>query len=418
MRRILTLLAAVFVLAAAMSQTLSATNATAGLCAGPGVHYLTIQAAVTAVQGTTGATVNVCPGTYTEQVVITANLTLKGVSASNQGAALVTAPPTGMVAVGGVTDVYYGTPVAAQILVNAAGATVNIENLALDGSNNRISGCSPTLAGIYYNNSSGTVSHNDVLNEVQDYADSGCQSGLGIYVQSSGSGTSTVAISSNHVENYQKNGITARQSGTTATISGNTVIGQGVTSGAAENSIEIAFGATGSITGNTVSADEYATPSAAAAAGILVYQGKGVTITKNNVSNTQTGIGVYSVNSGDADNATITGNIVAATHTYDGIDVCSSNNTISGNTINGSDEAGIHLDSTCTGAGPSINDNVNTNTINGACAGILIGSGSGSVGTGNKYYNATTLVLTGTDSCATPLVQRNEKARGIRPVQP
>jgi hypothetical protein len=342
-------------------------------------------------------------------VVITGNLTLKGVSGSNHGAAVITAPGTGMVG-SSVMDVYTAVPVAAQILVNASGASVTIDNVTVDGSNNGISSCSPELVGIFYQNSSGTVTRTNVLNEVYDPADDGCQGGQGIYVQSSGGGSSTVAITYNNVENYQKNGIVARQPFSTANINNNTVTGQGVTSGAAENSIEIAFGATGSITYNTVSADEYIDAATASAAGILVYQGYGVTISHNTVSNTQTGIGVYPVSPGDSDSASITYNNVSSTHTYDGIDVCSNFNTVGHNTVNGSDEAGIHLDSSCTGA--SVGDTVSGNTINGACAGILVGSGSSTPGA-NTFYNAATLVLTGTDTCATPLIRQNGKAKAL-----
>ena len=97
-----------------------------------------------------------------------------------------------------------------------------------------------------------------MLNEVLGAGLTGCQAGLGIFVQSGGGGTSTVSITSNNVENYQKNGITGNEVGTTVTITGNTVIGQGPTSGAAENSIQIGFGATGTITGNTVGSDVWA----------------------------------------------------------------------------------------------------------------------------------------------------------------
>lgn len=359
-------------------------------------RYTTIQQAVNSVPA--NSTIDVCPGTYPEQVTIPNALTLIGVSATNQGAAVITAPAGGMQG-SSVMDAYTNVPVAAQILVDASGASVTINNITVDGSNNGITSCTPELVGIFYQNSFGTVTHSNVLNENTPAAN-GCQSGQGIYVQSSG-GSSNVSITNNHVENYQKNGIVARQPGSIATISANTVVGQGVTSGAAENSIEIAFGATGTVTSNTVGSDEYSDPNVGTGAGILVYQAAHVTVTKNTVSDTQTGIGVYPVSGNDSDFASITNNLVSATHVFDGIDVCSSNNTITGNTVNGSDEAGVHLDSACTGA--STNNVVNNNTINGACAGFLVGTGSGSVGTGNKYYSAATLVMSNSDTCTPPL---------------
>jgi parallel beta-helix repeat protein len=78
--------------------------------------------------------------------------------------------------------------------------------------------------------------------------------------------------------------------------------------------------------------------------------------------------------SGSADGGTIDANKITATHIFDGLDVCSSSNTVTGNTIFGSDEAGIHLDSSC---GAVANNKVRANTINNACAGVMVGTGAG-----------------------------------------
>ena len=380
-----------------------------------GIHFTTIQAAVTASPA--GTTINICPGVYPEQVTISSAMTLIGLSSvsANQGAAVITAPAGGIVQ--NATSLSSGNPIAAQILVQSNGGSVTINNLTVDGGSSLITGCAPNLIGIYYQNSSGTITHSNVLNQALTPDLNGCQSGLGIFVQSGSGGTSNVTVSSNNVQNYQKNGITANEVGTSAKITGNTVIGQGLTSGAAENSIQIAFGATGVIQANTVGSDDYVDPTTAAAAGILVYASKSVSIVKNNVSNTQLGISVDSQNPGDADGAGITGNTVSMTHAYDGIDACSSHNTISSNIVSGSDEAGIHLDGLCTGA--SIGNSVTANTINGACAGILSNSASGNTISGNKFYNAGTLVLTGSDACTPPLrpVKRSGPS-ALKPARP
>ncbi len=108
-----------------------------------------------------------------------------------------------------------------------------------------------------------------------------------------------------------------------------------------------------------------------AAAGLLVYASPNVAIKTNNVSNTQYGIAIVGDPTlGAADVATVTSNTVSLTHLYDGIDLCSNTNTATG----GSDESGIHLDDTCTGA--STGNTVTSNKINSACAGILSGPGS------------------------------------------
>src|SRR5579862_708966 len=346
------------------TQVASAAPVIVGTCKS-GVQFATIQSAINASPA--GTTINVCPGLYPEQIVINKALILKGFSSGNQGAAIITAPPGGIVQ--NTTSLSSGYPIAAQVLVQSGTGLVTISDMTVDGNNNQIS-CSPDLIGIYYQNSSGTITRDAVLNEVMTN-DTGCQGGLGIFVQSGGTGSSNVSITFNHVENYQKNGITGNEVGTAVTITGNTVIGQGPTTGAAENSIQIGFGATGSISSNTVSSDVWAPDTfgdpADAAAGLLVYDSANVIISKNNVSATQFGIAVVGDGAFSADHATLTNNTVSATHIFDGIDLCNNSNTVMNNVVNGSDEAAIHIDGSCGGSSGSI---VKSNTINSACAGI------------------------------------------------
>lgn len=141
-----------------------------------------------------------------------------------------------------------------------------------------------------------------------------------------------------------------------------------------------------------------------AAAGILVYASPNVIVKSNNVSQTQYGIAIVSdPDFGAADNAQVTSNTVSTTHLYDGIDQCSNNNTASLNTINGSDEAAVHVDNTCSNHSTGNNNTVNKNKINSACAGVLVGPGTSgnAIGT-NTYYNTVTLKLTGIDTCTPP----------------
>ena len=384
------------------------------------VHFATIQLEVNAVPG--GSTIDICPGNYPEQVVINKNLTLQGVADGGLDAAVIVAPGGGLLQ--NTSSLATGNSIAAQILVQAPATSVKVSNLTVDGSNNGITGCGPNPIGIYYQNASGAVSRASVLNEVLGAGLTGCQAGLGIFVQSGGGGTSTVSIASSNVENYQKNGITGNEVGTTVTIKGNTVIGQGPTSGAAENSIQIGFGATGTISGNTVGSDVWAPDvfgdTGDAAAGLLVYASQNVTITSNNVNNTQYGIALAGdPSNGSADHNVVTKNTVSATHLYDGIDLCGSNNTASSNIINGSDESGVHIDDTCTGSAAS--DTAAFNTINSACAGILIGpSASSPTTSSNTYYNVGTLQLSGTDTCTPALkpVKKTVVAKALSAARP
>jgi parallel beta-helix repeat protein len=397
-------------------------------------QYPTIQQAVSSVPA--GATVGVCPGTYPEQVVITRNLTLKGLLTSSGSGATVVAPVTGIVA--NASSLASGSPIAAQVLVQGA-AKVNISNLSVNGANSQINGCAPDLVGILYQNASGTINQVSVVNETLDSPDLiGCQSGLGIYVQSgilnTVSGTSTVKVTDSLVEDYQKNGITGNEQGTTLTVTGSYLVGHGSTTGAAENGIQFGFGATGSATTTTVTGDVWApdtfSDTGDAAAGILIVGSQSVSLTSNNVSNNQYGI-VTQDDLADgfiADHTLIKSNKVSGTHLFDGIFVCNNSSTIQSNTIFSSDESGIHIDSDpddgCNGTGNGII--VSANVINTACTGILGNLSNNTIGT-NTYYNVGSLNNPG-NTCEnvnpavvkasqTKPLAKNHTSRMVRPVR-
>jgi hypothetical protein len=380
-----------------------------GGCRNGLTSFATIQAAVTAASP--GTTILVCPGTYPEQVMIDKPLTLAGVQSGTADAAVIAAPAGGVVS--NTTSLASGNPIAAQVAVTGT-ANVHISNLTIDGANNGMSGCTGvTLVGLYYRNASGTVQHMAVANQALTGDSIGCQTGLGIYVESGNGETSVVTISHNHVHNYQKNGITGNELGTVVTISNNTVVGQGPTNGAAENSIQVGFGAVGSITSNTAADDIWApdtiSDSADAASGILVFASSNVKLTGNTVSNTQFGIAFVSdPTAGPADGGTITGNQVSATRIFDGIELCGSSNVAQRNTINGSDEAAVHIDSSC---GAVANNVVSRNTINDACAGIMVGTAAGPNAIGrNTFFNVRQTMVTA-DQCAPPLNSAQIRAR-------
>jgi hypothetical protein len=151
----------------------------------------------------------------------------------------------------------FGNPVAAQIFVQ--NATVSISHLTVDGTGNLLAGCGgPTLEGIYFQNSSGTITDDVVRNQFQtDFVDyGGCQNGLAINVESL-TNSSVVTVSNNSVRAYQKNGITATGAATgpgspgpVVTITANYIVGLGATAmnwpgGAAENGVQVGFGASG-----------------------------------------------------------------------------------------------------------------------------------------------------------------------------
>ena len=396
------------------SASLFATNTTVGSCPGPGFHYSTIGMAL--LHTTVGGTVSVCPGTYPEQVNITQAVTVKGVAGSGTDAAVIV-PPAGGIAVNGA-DIF-GNPVAAQIFVANSGS-VTISHLTVDGTGNNLNGCVvTTLEGIYFQNTSGTITDNAVRNQYQsDYADyGGCQNGLAINVESTTS-NNTVSVTYNSVRAYQKNGITATGAATgpgslgpDVTISNNYIVGMGATAmnwqgvylsqgTAAENGVQIGFGARGSVSTNTVNdniwGQDTSSDTGDAASGILIYSSDGITVSGNNVGSAQFGIvTVTDPTYGPADDTTISSNKVAGTQLFDAIDVCSNSNTVHSNTVYGSTESGVHVDDSC---GTGNNNTVTSNIVNEACAGILLGTGTGNTTSPNTYNNVVNTTLAG-DVC-------------------
>jgi parallel beta-helix repeat protein len=381
-----------------------------GTCVSP--SFATIQAAVNAVPA--GSTVNVCPGTYPEQVSINKRLTLQGIASGTLNQAVVTAPAGGIVA--NTFSLATAYPIAAQIYVHDTARAVAISNLTVDGSgNNGLTACGvPNLVGIYYQDATGSI-RNVVTRNQTSVPPNGCAqgTGMGIFVQSGislmtqAAGTSTVTVQNSSVHDFQKNGITGNEVGTALTVSSNEVRGLGPTNGASENGVQLGFGATGRVNGNTIIDEIWAPDTSAdsgdAATGILIFDVAGASVVNNHVGNTQFGIAVAGDTNGEADDATITGNTLDGTLIFDGINVCgSSGGTISGNVVSGSTQSGIHLDGTCSGV-TSGGTNATGNTINEACAGILDGT-TGNTISANTFFNTTNTVLDG-DVC--PVVGEN-----------
>jgi hypothetical protein len=404
--------------------------------------FNTIQSAVSASRAAT--TIQICPGTYTEQVAIDKNLTLEGVAGTTQDAVVIVPPAGGLVAntldfdntciVNGVPTCPNGFPTAAQILV-VDSAVVSISNLTVDGTGsngNGVAGCGPPdVVGILFQNASGTVNHVAVRNQLVDgNTISGCQAGLGIFVQTATSFTSTVTVENSSVHNYNKNGITGNDPGTKLTVTGNYVQGSGPASGvAAQNGIQLGFGATGKINNNTVIDNLYTDPAVAAASDILLYDSAEyalpvITVSDNTVGNSQLPIGLETL--GDdggylGDGVTVSGNKVFGTGTYDAIDVCTNGNMVTGNTIVNTANSGVHFDDGCGayfgGITGTDNDATGNTIVESECAGLLDdwnGEGGNTYGT-ETYYTVPFPLANDTtiDSC--PYIAGEIPARRAKP---
>ena len=332
----------------------------------PTATFTSIQDAINAADP--GSRIRVCPGTYREQLSMNKSLSIEG----DNGAIVL---PSSMVA---NTTGSSGTPLAAAILVKDA-ASVEIEGLIVDTANNGITECSPRLIGILYQNSSGSIEHNAVRNTKLSVSLNGCQSGDAIVVQSLGGGTSKVSIEVNSIHDYQKNGITGNESGTEITITNNVVTGLGPTTGAAQNGIQVGFGAKGGVSRNTVTDNVWApcvslTNCAFNATGILVFQSDDVRVEHNSVATNQ--VGIFA----NGQNAKIDSNNISNSLVFVGIDLAGDDSLASRNDVSNSGQAAILIEGN--------NNKVQSNEITEAPIGILKLSGTvGNTHSGNSFFD-------------------------------
>ena len=350
----------------------------------PGATFHSIGEAVEAAQP--GDVIRVCAGTYPEQVVVNKALQIR----ADNGAIVM---PNNMTA--NATDLTSGEALAAVFLVEDTQA--DIAGFMVDGTNNGITGCSPQLIGILYQDASGSIKHNAVRHISLSSSLNGCQSGGGIEVQTSSGNNSNVTIEENSVQNYQKNGITANNDGTRVTIQGNVVTGIGPTTGAAQNGIQVGFGAKGRIDGNVIT-DNLWSPCLSvqqcefSATGVLVYQSDGVEVGQNVVGTNQVGIFI------GGQNARVDQNDVFNSQILEGIALAGNNNEASQNRITHSDQAAVALG----GNG----NTVRANTITDAGIGVLKETGlSGNTVTGNRFF-------------ATPILVQDPASQGSANVSP
>lgn len=165
--------------------------------------------------------------------------------------------------------------------------------------------------GVVVNGDVGAVAVNVTGSAIHDIGESpltgqGSQHGNAVYHRALGTGTASGTISGNTITNYQKNGITINGS-VSATITNNTVTGQGPASWIAQNGIQLGYGLKATVTGNTVTGNAYTGANLASSAGILVVGGEyfgtgladtvGLTITKNTLTGNDVGVFIFN---GDA----------------------------------------------------------------------------------------------------------------------
>lgn len=296
---------------------------------GPSGQYHTIQSAVNAAHSS--ETILVSPGTYVEQVVVPANLNNLTIRSKNGPSSTIIQAPA--------------TLTASDAIIYDQAHGLQVTGLTIEGPSTGIS------AGVLVNGGSNAQITNDVIIHVHDAPMSGDESGYGIEVTGGGN----ASISFDSISDYQKNGILITGAGSSATICSVTVTGDGPTDVITQNGIVFDYGAGGSVSNSTVSANQTLLPFESG--GILAYNSAQVSIFDNVVfkndgdiildgpSRTVTphGQGLYNLGSSVIANETYGA-------TYDGIDLFdgATGATIAGNYSHDNADDGLLIDATST----------------------------------------------------------------------
>jgi hypothetical protein len=360
-------------------------------------QFATIQAAVNASPA--GSRILVCPGTYAEQVEITRPLTLTGVASGNMGAAVVVPPPSGLIVPpGGVTTT------APQVFVHDTSGPVIVSNLTVDGSNSQIASCAnPTyVEGVYFLDASGEIENVVAQNQSVVAGGQYCGNGLGLRMTSF-AGSAVVTLENNTVSHYDW-GIFASFPQAKVTIRNNSLLGNPGTAG-----IVLYNDVDATVAGNSVVGNSDAT---IFGSGIDVVGVNNAIISENRFAYNGYGITFYTFDGvPSSDGGKVTNNDIFGSD-GDGIDICGDNNLVEGNSVAGSAQSGLNLvtgpnfGAQCT----SNNNKLTDNTVNGACAGVLVDpAASGNiVRDDNRIFNAVNLQLTGI-TCLPPLAASKMK---------
>ncbi len=342
----------------------SATAATINVAPGPGTP---IQTAVTAASP--GDTINVAAGTYTEQVVITKNLTLTG---AGSGTTTIQAPnPL-------VLDVYTRYNI---VLFNTS-ITAEFSGFTVQGPMANLN------FGLAVRGGATANIHDNVIKDIRDSSSLGAQRVKAIIVD----GASTATITNNTVIGYQKEAINVWAS--SATITGNTITGDGPITTIAQNGIVITTGSSATVTNNTVTGNAYDGPTWTAVGILVMSAGSGVIIQGNTVNRNSANIyawnsnGIQIKDNQVSDSSPVDQTLAAGVTVGVGLGIGTpplTGVTISGNTVQNNLSGGLSR-----GDGIDLyglnGATVSGNTINGAYNdGIWIGASGNIAFTSNNF---------------------------------
>ena len=325
--------------------------------------FATIQEGIDGVA--TGGTVMVNAGDYTEQPIISKNLTLTG---ANTATTVLHTPATLSPRIG-------GTFTLVQVDTSAV---VNMSGLTIDGPYATANGCAdPIYYGIFVVGGANLNLHDAAVTDVRLSPNSllGCQTGIAIRAGSMALGqTATLTVNNVAITGYQKSAIVVDNTGSSGTITNNTITGLGLENIAA-NAIQISRGAGATITGNTITANQCTNPACgpdpltqSTSTGVLIFSTSAtLLINSNTISNNDTGIYNF------GDDTTISGNTMAGNR-FNGIFLDQGNATIDNNTLSGPMDVGVLVVAFTAADGTTGNSvgSMTSNTVTGATTGLRL----------------------------------------------
>lgn len=226
-------------------------------------------------------------------------------------------------------------------VVANGGTTAHVTNLTVTASGlaNVCDAGNDRLRGIMFDSASGSITNNTVTGINQ--GSSGCQEGNGIEVRNlpfdgTHPNTQTVEIAHNTISAYQKTGIVTNGD-VTADIHHNAVGASATQADLAANSIQLGFGATGSVMHNNVDGNQWLGASDFVATAILIYQADGVNVSKNNIGG-NADVGIYAFgNGGTYDNNRVFDDGPDGPHGDYGIGDWGIGNAVTNNKVSGYD---------------------------------------------------------------------------------
>ncbi|MBK7047542.1 MAG: hypothetical protein IPH48_13760 [bacterium] len=228
-----------------------------------------------------GDAITVAAGTFEEQLHITKNnLVLTG---AGMGSTIVRSPLS--------LALQFGTaPDQNKPIVFVDGCTgVQLSGLTVDGAGR--GNLNYRFQGVAFWNAGGSLANAAVIG-ISDTPFSGAQHCVGVYAYNNTGGPYTLAVNNVLVNGFQKNGLALMGDGMVIDVDNLTVTGAGPTPVTAQNGIQVAYGASGTLDNCSVSGITYTGPTWTAS-GVLLYAAGAITANNVDVTTSQSSIYCY-----------------------------------------------------------------------------------------------------------------------------